>query len=168
MVELHCVPPVANFHHELLAGTLKQRWLAFYGSILHMVTASCNNVWDNCTMLAMPGQFCHTICTIPSMHNAVLNSIMAEYSNNSWLGNIAFFFTQLTIECQLLRCPYLHSNHSNITCRTMVNGPSISDVLMVHFCSACNATAMNTSICGTTLSGNLRASCQINSVVSFN
>ena len=25
MVELHCVPPLANLHHKLLAGTLKQR-----------------------------------------------------------------------------------------------------------------------------------------------
>ena len=27
MVELHYVPPLANFHHEPLVGTLKQRWL---------------------------------------------------------------------------------------------------------------------------------------------
>ena len=74
MVELHHVLRVANSYHKPLASTLKQRWLAFYGSILRTVTASCENIRDNHTMLAMPGQFCHTICGIPPVHNTVLTA----------------------------------------------------------------------------------------------
>ena len=44
MVDIYRVPPVANFHHKQPAGTLKQRWLASYRSILHMVTALYENV----------------------------------------------------------------------------------------------------------------------------
>ena len=79
IVELHHVLSVANFHHKLPDGTLKQHWLAFYGSILCMVTALSENVRDNCTMLTMPGQFCHTICTIPPVRNTILNNITADY-----------------------------------------------------------------------------------------
>ena len=78
IVELHWVLLVANFPHKLPAGTLKQCWPAFYRSILCTVTASCENVKVNHTMLAMPGQFCHTICIIPPVHNTVLTSIMAK------------------------------------------------------------------------------------------
>ena len=83
MLEPHRVLPGATSYHKQPASAFKQHWLAFYGSIMHTVTASCVNVRDNCTMLAVPGQFCHTICAIPSMYNAVLNSIIEEYSDKS-------------------------------------------------------------------------------------
>ena len=50
-----------------LAGALKQCWLAFYRSILHTVTASWENVLDNCTILTIPGQY-HTILPYYLLH----------------------------------------------------------------------------------------------------
>ena len=72
IVELYCVLSVANFHYEPQAGTFKQCWLTSYGSILHTITASCENCQDNHTMVRMPGQFCNTIGAILSMCNTVL------------------------------------------------------------------------------------------------
>ena len=77
MVQLHHVLSVAYFPHKPPAGTLKQYWPAFYRSILRMVTASYESVWDNRTMLTIPGQFCCTICIIPPVRNTVLSSITA-------------------------------------------------------------------------------------------
>ena len=71
MVELHHALSVANSYHKQPAGIFKQCWLDFYRSMLHTVTASCENLQDNPTILAMPGQFCHTICAIPPVYNTV-------------------------------------------------------------------------------------------------
>ena len=99
------------------------------------------NVQDNCTMLTMPGQCCRSIGAIPSMHNTVLNSIMAEYSDKSWLGNINLFLQNLLRNANFWG-GLNHSNHSNITHQAMLNGPGIGDVLMLNSCSSSNVTAM--------------------------
>ena len=54
MVELYCIPAVANFHHEPLAGTLKQCWL-FTDPYWVRLLPHVNNVRGNRTLLAMPG-----------------------------------------------------------------------------------------------------------------
>ena len=79
MVELHHRLLRANFHHEPLASILKQDYLAFYRSILYTVTASYENVQNNCTILTMPGKFCHTIGATLPVYNTVLKSITADY-----------------------------------------------------------------------------------------
>ena len=57
-----------------------------------MVTVSWNNVQDNRTMLAAPGQFCRTICIIHSLRDAVLNSMMAETLIIGYLAALLFSY----------------------------------------------------------------------------
>ena len=109
--------------------------------IWHMVTVSWKNGRDNCTMLTMPGQFYHTIGAIPSMCNTVLNSIMAEYSNKSWLCYINLFL-QNWLQNANFWGGLIHSKYSIIIWQTIVNEASVGDVFTLHSCSAYNVIAM--------------------------
>ena len=77
MVELHCILSAANFITNSQLVHSNNVGLLLYGYILCIVTASWENILGNCTMLTMPGQFYHTICTIPPLCSTILNSITA-------------------------------------------------------------------------------------------
>ena len=79
------------------------------------------------------------------MRDAVLNSMTAEYSNNRLLGNIAFSYATV-YGMSVAEVVLLVAMIVILLVGPWLRGPSVSDVLTAHSCSACNATAMTLTL----------------------